>query len=853
MAGRPLERVIGSSLLDYVASTDRDRLRAMIAEGSRGDSTGEIGLSGAGSSVPVYLSFNALQIDDVRIVCLIVTDLSEQKRAEEILVAETLARAILEQAAEGIVVVDREGRIIRASQAAIALAGQDVMLRQFTEVFPFHADGNSLPGIASARDLCAAASEGQTIKGFEVVLPRISKPPAYLISSAGPLLSPKGEPLGCVITLTDMTAHRETEGELHASEERRRLAVEAASIGTWNWDLRTNRQMASRESFALFGLEPGGDMAPERFLTAIHPSDRERVGKEIAAALRGDAGYDTEYRVVWPDGSIHWVASRGSVEFDSGGEPVRMQGTALNVDDRKRMEEEVRQASDTVKAVIAGSPVAIWLVDSHGKVAIWNAAAESLFGYGVDDVISKPGLFHLKSPSGDEILMRLAEGEVIVGLEAVCEKKGGGRVDVSFSTSSLHNDDGTSRGFVALAVDVTERKRLDEQMRQTQKLESIGLLAGGIAHDFNNLLTGIIGNASLLTADPLCSDWRTRLDEIVKTGERAASLTKQLLAYAGKGHFYLQPVNLTAVVRALLPLIKTSLPTKSEMTLELDDTLPAIHSDRSQIEQVLMNLVINAGEALGDSPGRITVRTCMQELGDAAAARFGMEPGQYCCLEVIDTGCGMDEITRSRVFEPFFSTKFTGRGLGLAAVHGIVRSCKGMIRVESQQGRGARFSVFFPTVMGTVAGDAGEARSSLPRVSGVVLVVDDEEMVRSVAKGALEKFGLKVILAANGVEAVERFREAAEQIDAVLLDIKMPVMDGYETLKQLRRVRPDVEVLISSGFGEEEAVRNFRGQGITGYVQKPYRAPALVEAVQSAVKRGRTRPQTRFSSLPTAD
>jgi CheY-like chemotaxis protein len=213
----------------------------------------------------------------------------------------------------------------------------------------------------------------------------------------------------------------------------------------------------------------------------------------------------------------------------------------------------------------------------------------------------------------------------------------------------------------------------------------------------------------------------------------------------------------------------------------------------------------------------------------------------------------MDEITRSRVFEPFFSTKFTGRGLGLAAVHGIVRSCKGMIRVESQQGRGARFSVFFPTVMGTVAGDAGEARSSLPRVSGVVLVVDDEEMVRSVAKGALEKFGLNVILAANGVEAVERFREAAEQIDAVLLDIKMPVMDGYETLKQLRRVRPDVKVLISSGFGEEEAVRNFRGQGITGYVQKPYRAPALVEAVQSAVKRGRTRPQTRFSSLPTAD
>jgi two-component system cell cycle sensor histidine kinase/response regulator CckA len=507
-----------------------------------------------------------------------------------------------------------------------------------------------------------------------------------------------------------------------------------------------------------------------------------------------------------------------------------------DITERYRMEDELRQASDTVSAIIAGSPVAIWLVDTAGKIALWNSAAEKLFGYTFDDVISRAGLFHLQRPSGDEILKRLADGEVIVGLEAVCRKRDTGIVDVSFSTSVLHNRDGSPRGFVALAVDVTEQKKLDEQMRQSQKLESIGLLAGGIAHDFNNLLTGVIGNASLLATEDVSQEFRECLEQVVKAGERGADLTKQLLAYAGKGQFYIQPVNVSAVIRALLPLIRTSLSAKAEMELNVDDALPAIQSDRSQIEQVIMNLVINAGEALGDRAGRITVRTWAQELNPSTASALGLRPGSYSCLEVADTGCGMDDQTRARIFEPFFTTKFTGRGLGLAAVHGIMRSCNGGIHVESHQGRGTRFTVFFPATAEAAVDETGCAPALPPKASGLVLVVDDEDMVRSIASAALRRFGYTVITAVNGREAVERFREAADRIDAVLLDIKMPVMDGHEALKELKRIRPDVRVLISSGFSESEAHEAFKGQGVAGFVQKPYRAPVLAEAVQQVIQ-----------------
>ncbi len=834
----PLNQVIGSSIENYVDGADLAKVKALLREGAVAGSKGEITLrTRGGGSVPVFLSFSPLEIDELSVVCLVVTDLTEQKRADEILAAETLARAILEQAAESVVVLDRTGKIVRASRSAAALAGDDILYRRFDAVFPLHANGSEDARVRSAHDLYAIACEGQTVKGVEAVLPRVSKPPAYLLVSAGPLRGPKAEPLGCVVTLTDITARRAIEEQLRVSEERRRLAVEAASVGTWNLDVRSRTLSWSRQCKSLFGLGPDEEVTFDRFLSLIHPEDRDQL-KARAEKAPPESAFDAEYRVIWPDGSVHWISSRGRVEADASGQPVRIQGAVLNIDQRRRMEDELRQASETVNAIIAGAPVAVWLVDTSGKVALWNPAAERLFGYPSKDAVAKPGLFHLRTPSSSEILRRLERGEVIVDLEGVCERSDGSRIDVSLSTSVLHDAAGTARGFVALAADVTERRQLEEQIRQSQKLESIGLLAGGVAHDFNNLLVGIIGNASLLL-DAVPADAQERLQGVIEAGERAANLTRQLLAYAGKGRVYTEAVDFSGVIRALLPLIRTSLPASAEIRLDLQEGLPAIECDRSQIEQVIMNLVINAGEAIGSDRGKIAIRTWAEDVAPSRAAGYGVRPGKYVCMEVADTGCGMDELTKSRAFDPFFTTKFTGRGLGLAAVQGIVRSAKGLIRVESQKGKGARFTVFLPGQGRTADVRASEPPASPPRGSGVVLVVDDEETVRSVAATALRRSGFTVVTAADGKEAVARLREAPERIDAVVLDVKMPVMDGREALNEMRRIRPKLKVLVSSGYNETEALREHEREGVAGFVQKPYRAAELAEAVRSVIESDR--------------
>lgn len=707
LVGLRPEKIVGSHIQNFVAKSDATRAAALLLKGALGNTGGEVALKAAqGKEIPAFLSFNSFQLDEATVVCLIVFDLTEQKRADEIVAAERLARAILEQAAEAVVVVDRSGKIIRASGAAAALSGREILLRDFARVFPLSIEAGT-SGIGDAQDIYLAASSGRTIKGIAAVLPRVSKPPSYVLASAGPLLGPQAEPLGCVITLTDITAQRNAERDL-------------------------------------------------------------------------------------------------------------------------------RQANDTVNAIIAGSPVAIWLVDTAGNIVLWNPAAEKLFGYALREAVSKPGLFHLKTPSGTEMDDRLANGEVIVALDAVCEKRDGSCVDVSLSTSVLRNLDGTRRGFVALAIDVTEQKKIQEQIRQAQKLESIGLLAGGIAHDFNNLLTGIIGNASIVV-ESVSKESQGYIRDILKAGARAASLTRQLLAYAGKGQFVLEPIDLSSVVEEFFPLVQGSVPQKAEVQLDLDHQLPAVKADQSQIEQVLMNLVINAGEALGDIPGRITIRTGVLELNSRRARDFGAPAGRYACLEVIDTGCGMDRKTQEKMFEPFFSTKFTGRGLGLAAVHGIVRSSGGGIKVVSNPGRGTRMTVLFPVIEQPAALEATEAES-LSRGSGVILVVDDEALIRSTTAAILQYYGYTVITAANGKEAVERFREAPDRIDAVLLDVAMPVMDGHEVLIEMQRIRPNVKVLVSTGHDEGKAHETFEHESVAGFLQKPYRATTLAKALQAVIE-----------------
>jgi CheY-like chemotaxis protein len=376
-------------------------------------------------------------------------------------------------------------------------------------------------------------------------------------------------------------------------------------------------------------------------------------------------------------------------------------------------------------------------------------------------------------------------------------------------------------------------------VRQAQKMESIGVLAGGIAHDFNNLLTGILGNASLALDSMAAWDPnRSLIERLIASATLAADLTRQLLAYAGKARFIVQPINISETVRRLSGLVRSSVPAIIGIDLDLAEGLASAEADAGQIQQVLMNLVLNASEAIGAQPGTITIHTGTRYLDAAAIEQYRLDipEGAYVCLEVRDNGPGMDQAIQEKVFEPFFTTKFAGRGLGLAAVQGIVRAHKGAVLVDSRPGNGAQFTVLLP-VVGTVAPSTPSTAAPARRLSGAgtVLVVEDEAAVRSVAKVALERSGYRVLLAPNGIEALKVFQQAPDQISVVLLDWTMPLLSGEETLNRLRAIRPDVRVLLSSGYNQAEFMERFSGQGLTGFLGKPYSAANLVARVKSAI------------------
>jgi signal transduction histidine kinase len=388
-----------------------------------------------------------------------------------------------------------------------------------------------------------------------------------------------------------------------------------------------------------------------------------------------------------------------------------------------------------------------------------------------------------------------------------------------------------------------EMARQEERLRQSQKIESIGILAGGIAHDFNNLLTGVLGNASLaLDSLPAGSPNRPLLQGVMQASERAAHLTRQLLAYAGKGRFVLEALDLSQQVREITTLIQTSIPKNVQLNLDLAERLPCVDADASQIQQIIMNLVINGAEAIPEGQaGSVLIATAVQDVDEdyirAAAFRTPVDPGSYVTLEVHDTGVGMDEQTQARIFDPFFTTKFTGRGLGLAAVMGIVKGHRGALKIYSTPGRGSTFKVLLPASESALPPSGGRQPDTAALTGkGTVLVIDDEPIVRSVAKSTLERFGYDVRVCQNGPSGVEVFRSMPSEILVVLLDMSMPFMSGEETFRQLRSIRPDVRVILSSGYNEVEAISRFTGKGLAGFIQKPYTGSKLAETLRTALK-----------------
>jgi PAS domain S-box-containing protein len=488
---------------------------------------------------------------------------------------------------------------------------------------------------------------------------------------------------------------------------------------------------------------------------------------------------------------------------------------------------------------------AILSLDWDGSIRYWNRGAERLYGWSKEQALGKTSHTLLKTvfpEPYEQIERKLQETGHWEG-ELEHTRRDGSVVPVESRWALRRDGEGLPAGFLEINTDITERRRVEEQLRHTAKLESLGVLAGGVAHDFNNLLTGILGNASLaLDGTPAHHPQYGFLEDVVRAAERAADLTRQLLAYSGKGRFVLRTLNLSEVVRDISELVQVSIPKGVQLRLQLADDLPRIDADPGQMQQIVMNLILNGAEAIGPDGGTVLVRTGAQEVDPQYIGTFSQDvdrltPGRYVMLEVHDTGCGMSADTLARIFDPFFTTKFTGRGLGLSAVQGIVRGHRGALKVYTEVGQGTTFKVLFPMSAAVVSDAPARLEKDLTG-TGTILIVDDEEIVRQAARHTLESYGYQTLTASDGAEAVRIFRAKGNMMAAVLLDLTMPVMNGEEAIDEILASHPGIRVIVSTGYDHREAVARFSRKRVAGYLQKPYTSRQLAEKVQSVLGNG---------------
>jgi PAS domain S-box-containing protein len=506
--------------------------------------------------------------------------------------------------------------------------------------------------------------------------------------------------------------------------------------------------------------------------------------------------------------------------------------------ERHHAEEQLRQTNEVVAASFAASPTPMILLDRHVRVLRWNPAAERVFGWTAEEVIGRPIPF---IPPGDRFfestISTLMRGQAVSNLEVERTRRDGSKVRFLISAAPIYGNDGVS-ATVGILVDITEQRNLEEQLRQAQKMEAVGLLAGGIAHDFNNVLTAIHGYASLLIAElPNGDERREDAEEIVRAAERAASFTRQLLAFSRKQVIQPDRLELNEVISGMKNLLDRMIGDQVQLKLDVSEKDNLVYADRGQIEQVIINLVVNARDAMmGHPESTIVLKTYCMKLGpqDVQPLR-GESPGDYCVVEVSDSGSGIEPEFLERIFEPFFTTKEVGKGtgLGLSTVYGIARQNGGFVRVSSTVAQGTTFSLFLPEIKAGSGIDEPAHRPALhpePQASHVILVVDDEDAIRQLIVRVLTRAGHRVIGAADPQEAI-RLLEEEHGVDLILTDLMLPQLSGKELAARAQSIRPGVRIAYMSGYADETVDAD------VPYLEKPFTPKELTTMVTNLFAR----------------
>jgi len=642
-----------------------------------------------------------------------------------------------------------------------------------------------------------------------------------------------------ILALRRKLDQQKAQEAVRASEENLKRAQAVAHIGSWHLDIRNNVLTWSAETYRMFGILPGEPLTLESFLACIHPADRGHVLEAWSAAMRG-APYDIEHRIIVGK-EIKWVRECAEISFDERGNALEGVGTVQDITERKlataRISEQAR--------LLDLAHDAIMVRDLDGRILYWNRSAERICGWAaheaigrkLNDLLPKDTFNALKYEEAERTTLETGNWQG----EFAARTKSGEEVIVETHWTLMRDDQGNPKAVLGISTDITERKRFETQFMRAQRMESIGVLASGIAHDLNNIMTPLLVSVQVLKEkiadDP---DGKKLLETLDANVRRGANLVKQVLTF-GRGvegeHI---PVNLKHIAREIKQIILETFPKSVEFELHSAPDLWTVIGDPTQLHQVLLNLCVNGRDAMPNG-GKLAIRI-ENLMVDESFARMNLEarPGPYVVVAVADTGTGIPKEIQDKIFDPFFTTKEPGKGtgLGLSTALTIVRSHGGFIQCESEVGGGSTFKVYLAAQPASAAVEsATSAESQLPLGHDeLVLVVDDEDPILNLAQQTLKRFGYRVLLAKNGVEAVSIYTHRQQEIDVVITDMVMPVMDGPTTIRALKAINPNVKIIASSGMVFEDGQAKVRDTGLRHFIPKPYTAETVLNALREVLQ-----------------
>ena len=842
--GIPEEKLLGSHFIDLFSAEDRHRVAELVE--SSGDkpqiTIGEFvfGLNGR----KVTLQFLPI-VEYWPTSLVIINDITDRKQAEEALrESEKKYRGIFDESIAAVYLFDDKKNFLDSNQAGLDLLGysrEELLNMSITDV-----DADPVVVLPAHEQLLG----GERIINYEHLLKRKDGKVITVLNNSRPIIDTHGHVIGMQSTIINITDRKQAEDALRESEERLRIAGKAAYDLIYEWNVTNDELEWLGDIDGLLGYEPGAisrDIVA--WLDLIHPEDSGQLENAVGLHRTATEPIRYEYRIKHRDGTYRCLQDHGLPMLDKQGRPYKWIGVCADITDRKRAEEALRESEEKYRNILESMEEGYYEVDLAGNFTFLNDAMSRNRGCTRDELMGMNNRQYMDPETAKKVYKVYSEiyrtGRPVKGHQWEIMRKDGTKGYVEVSAFLIKDSEGNPVGCRGIVRDVTdylkavsEKEKAIVQLQQSQKMEAVGTLAGGIAHDFNNILAIILGNTELASDGvPDSNPASESLKEVYRASIRAKDMIRQLLAFSRKSDEESTPIDMAAIIKESMQMLRSAIPTSVEFKQHISDDPCSVMGDATQINQIVMNLVINAADAMSEEGGilDVTLENILQE--EKTCFDCVLAPGPYVRLRMKDTGEGIEPKIMDRIFEPYYTTKEVGKGtgMGLSVIHGIVKRHGGGIWVKSTLGKGTVFEIYFPALEET-AEEEKEPEGEIKGGSERILFVDDEESLANLNRRRLERLGYDVKSTTKPLEALEWFNADPDQFDVIITDMTMPRMTGDRLAAEVLKIRPHMPVIICTGYSERMSAKKAAALGVSKYIEKPIDLRNLASAIREVLE-----------------